>query len=101
MMWMASRYQNRTSKDASSVACAASLHEKAPTAGDIRQVSTHSSNGITREYFKKEMEALLRKLVCYGGKLKTSFLHIKQERRKLLARISSGEMKEPFFSHFK
>jgi len=97
MMWMASRYRYRTSRDASSVAYAASLHEKTPTAGDIRQVSTHSSNGIARDYFNKEMEALLRKLVCYGGKLKTSFLHIKQERRKLLARISSAEMNEPIF----
>ena len=44
MMWMASRYRYRTSKDASSAAYVAILHDKTPTARDISQVSTAYDN---------------------------------------------------------
>ena len=42
-----------------------------------------------------EMENLLKTIISHGKNMKTSFMYIKNERRKLLARLSSPEMSEP------
>jgi len=41
------------------------------------------------------MERMMKKLIAYGSKMKTSFVNIMHERRHLLAHLTSPEMDDP------
>jgi hypothetical protein len=94
---MATRYRYRTNEACSYLAQHASANnlQRDITVRDLRELQEHTENGQKRNRFNKEMENLLKTIISHGKNMKTSFMYIKNERRKLLARLSSPVMSEP------
>jgi hypothetical protein len=96
-IWMATRYRYRTNEACSYLAQHASTNNfnRTLTVGDLRNLQEHTENGQHRNRFNKEMENILKTIISHGKNMKTSFMYIKNERRKLLARLSSPVMSDP------
>ena len=60
----------------------------------MRNVANFGIAGNTRNRVE-EMETIMKKLKSFGSKMKTTFLNIQQERRHLLAHLTSPFMDEP------
>ena len=71
------------------------MHEKGPTVGDLRNVAQHAKEGIQRDRFETKTELLLRQLSIYGKDMKSTYFHVKIERKKLLGIMASAETKSP------
>jgi hypothetical protein len=94
---MATRYRYRTNESCSYLAQHASTNglNNALTISDLRNLQEHTENGQRRDRYNKQMENILKTITSHGKNLKTSFMYIKNERRKLLARLTSPQMSEP------
>ena len=93
--WLSCRYRYRTRKVSSSVAYAAAGLQDQPTIQNIMNVASHARDGINRNRNQIEMEGLMKKLISYGSKMKTTFINIMHERKHLFAHLSSPELTDP------
>ena len=94
--WLVSRYKYRTDEICATVSFQAShFGETPPTARELREVAHFANDGIQRDALNNQMESLLKKLKACGHKMKTSYLNISMERRKLLAHLASPMIEDP------
>ena len=73
---------------------AAGLQDQ-PTVQNILNVASHAKDGINRNRGQLEMEGLMKKLISYGSKMKTTFINIMHERKHLFAHLTSPELTDP------
>ena len=92
--WLFARYRARTRSTASRVVWIAGKYP-VPTTAELKEVVSHASTGMARYKLHAEFEGISKRLRSFGADLKTTYMNINNERRKLLARLSSPEMECP------
>ena len=100
IQFLFARYRFRNRKSAGSLAFVAGKNRKEQpavplNAGNLRAAADYAAAGSCRSQHEAEMESLLRIVRTFGSSLKTTYMHIAAERRKLLATLASPVMTAP------
>ena len=95
--FLISRYMDRMTKQASQLAFVADKYGNNFTVSEeaLRQACENGLGGASRNKMDRDTQEILERVVRFGGIMKSTYLEMIEERRKLYAKLGSPIMKCP------